>query len=191
MSAPPPPPPPMFAANAAKMSLAAASDSNSTHHAALHATSCGNLTMVGTPQPLAVSPTLSPTTSSILCASLDPNKELFSACKNGDIIKVRKLINASNVNLRDISGRKSELPSILESPAIQPTTISGTPLHFASGFGRRDVVELLLSLNADVHAKDDGGLVPLHNACTLTSSDVITQNHAVNCVCFFRLVWPC
>jgi len=28
------------------------------------------------------------------------------------------------------------------------------------------VVELLLKHGADVHAKDKGGLVPLHNACS-------------------------
>ena len=74
------------------------------------------------------------------------NKELFNACRNGDVIKVKKLINSSNVNIRDTSGRKS------------------TPLHFASGFGRKDIVEYLLNLNATVSAKDDGGLQPLHNA---------------------------
>lgn len=74
------------------------------------------------------------------------NKELFNACRNGDVFKVKKLINSSNVNVRDTSGRKS------------------TPLHFASGFGRKDIVEYLLNLNANVSAKDDGGLQPLHNA---------------------------
>ena len=76
------------------------------------------------------------------------NKELFNACRNGDVLKVKKLINCSNVNIRDTSGRKS------------------TPLHFASGFGRKDIVEYLLHLNANVSAKDDGGLQPLHNACS-------------------------
>ena len=76
------------------------------------------------------------------------NKELFNACRNGDVLKVKKLINSSNVNIRDTSGRKS------------------TPLHFASGFGRKDIVEYLLHLNANVSAKDEGGLQPLHNACS-------------------------
>lgn len=35
------------------------------------------------------------------------NKELFNACRNGDAIKVKKLINSSNVNIRDTNGRKS------------------------------------------------------------------------------------
>lgn len=52
------------------------------------------------------------------------------------------------MNCRDVAGRLS------------------TPLHFASGYNRMDIVEHLLRNGADVHAKDKGGLVPLHNACS-------------------------
>lgn len=45
----------------------------------------------------------------------DPLRELFEACKTGDITKVKKLINSQTVNARDTAGRKS------------------TPLHFAAG----------------------------------------------------------
>jgi len=45
----------------------------------------------------------------------DPNRELFEACRNGDIVKVKKLVNANNVNAKDTAGRKS------------------SPLHFAAG----------------------------------------------------------
>lgn len=40
---------------------------------------------------------------------------LFEACKNGDLKRVKELVNASNVNLQDTTGRRS------------------TPLHFAAG----------------------------------------------------------
>ncbi len=42
-------------------------------------------------------------------------KELFEACRNGDLAKVKKLITPDNINAQDILGRKS------------------TPLHFSSG----------------------------------------------------------
>jgi tankyrase len=42
-------------------------------------------------------------------------KELFEACRNGDLTKVKKLITSDNINAQDILGRKS------------------TPLHFSSG----------------------------------------------------------
>lgn len=42
-------------------------------------------------------------------------RELFEACRSGDLERVRKLVTAENVNSRDTAGRKS------------------TPLHFAAG----------------------------------------------------------
>lgn len=50
-----------------------------------------------------------------LPASGDPLRELFEACKTGDISRVKKLISPQTVNARDTAGRKS------------------TPLHFAAG----------------------------------------------------------
>ena len=41
------------------------------------------------------------------------------------------------------------------------------------GFGRKDVVEHLLECGASVHAKDDGGLIPLHNACSFGHAEVV------------------
>lgn len=45
----------------------------------------------------------------------DPGRDLFEACRNGDLNKVKKLVNHHNVNARDTAGRKS------------------SPLHFAAG----------------------------------------------------------
>ncbi len=39
-------------------------------------------------------------------------------------------------------------------------------MHLAAGYNRVGVIELLLKYGGDVHAKDKGGLVPLHNACS-------------------------
>uniref|UniRef100_A0A8C5CUX7 Poly [ADP-ribose] polymerase n=1 Tax=Gadus morhua TaxID=8049 RepID=A0A8C5CUX7_GADMO len=84
------------------------------------------------------------------------HRELFEACRNGDLERVRKLVTQENVNSRDTAGRKS------------------TPLHFAAGFGRREVVHFLLLTGADVHARDDGGLISLHNACSFGHAEVVT-----------------
>ncbi|XP_033632864.1 poly [ADP-ribose] polymerase tankyrase-1-like [Asterias rubens] len=86
----------------------------------------------------------------------EPHRELFESCRNGDITRVKKLANPTNVNARDTAGRKS------------------SPLHFAAGFGRKDVVEFLLQNGANVHSRDDGGLIPLHNACSFGHAEVVT-----------------
>ena len=46
--------------------------------------------------------------------------------------------------------------------------------HNSPGFGRKDVVEHLLEVGANVHARDDGGLIPLHNACSFGHAEVVT-----------------
>ncbi|XP_076615494.1 poly [ADP-ribose] polymerase tankyrase-2-like isoform X1 [Chaetodon auriga] len=89
-------------------------------------------------------------------AAGEASRELFEACRSGDLERVRKLVSAENVNSRDTAGRKS------------------TPLHFAAGFGRRDVVDFLLQNRANVHARDDGGLISLHNACSFGHADVVS-----------------
>ncbi|KAG7275501.1 hypothetical protein CRUP_032544, partial [Coryphaenoides rupestris] len=83
-------------------------------------------------------------------------ERLFAACRHGDLESVRTLVTRENVNSRDTAGRRS------------------TPLHFAAGFGRRDVVHFLLQSGASVHARDDGGLVSLHNACSFGHAEVVT-----------------
>lgn len=42
-----------------------------------------------------------------------------------------------------------------------------------TGFGRRDVVSYLLQHGANVHARDDGGLISLHNACSFGHAEVV------------------
>lgn len=42
-----------------------------------------------------------------------------------------------------------------------------------SGYGRREVVEFLLTNGACIQACDEGGLHPLHNACSFGHADVV------------------
>lgn len=77
--------------------------------------------------------------------------------REGDLEQLRMTLTRApgTVNARDAAGRKS------------------TPLHFAAGFGRVDLVAHLLAAGADVEASDEGGLLPLHNACSFGHVDVV------------------
>lgn len=56
----------------------------------------------------------------------------------------------------------------------------GFLLNF-EGFGRKDVVEHLLNVGASIDARDDGGLIPLHNACSFGHADVTKLLLKVGC----------
>jgi len=77
-------------------------------------------------------------------------RRLLEASKAGDLELVKKFVNLHPhiVNCRDLDGRHC------------------TPLHFAAGYNRVEVVEFLLNNGADVLAMDKGGIVPLHYACS-------------------------
>lgn len=57
----------------------------------------------------------SPRSGSPALSEAAEGRELFEACRSGDLERVKKLLSAENVNSRDTAGRKS------------------TPLHFAAG----------------------------------------------------------
>lgn len=64
--------------------------------------------------------------------------------------------------------------------------------YLTAGFNHLDVVEYLLENNADVNAKDKGGLVPLHNASSYgVSFNIVFSHihlHVQVVVCFHFLI---
>ena len=60
-----------------------------------------------------------------------------------------------------------------ESRVRSSVGTSDTIFLFA-GYGRREAVEILLNAGANVHARDDGGLIPLHNACSFGHAEVVS-----------------
>lgn len=64
-----------------------------------------------------------------LPAPSDPLRDLFEACKVGDVARVKKLITPQTVNARDTAGRKS------------------TPLHFAAGQNLYFLPKLYYNIN--------------------------------------------
>lgn len=76
--------------------------------------------MVPAASPGRPAPTLCPTQGAGAageesCGAAGAFRELFEACRNGDVSRVKRLVDSVNVNAKDVSGRKS------------------TPLHFAAG----------------------------------------------------------
>ena len=45
-----------------------------------------------------------------------------------------------------------------------------------TGYGRKEAVDILLAAGGNVHARDDGGLIPLHNACSFGHAEVTLVN---------------
>jgi isopentenyl phosphate kinase len=56
-----------------------------------------------------------------------------------------------------------------------------------AGYGRREAVEILLNAGANVHARDDGGLIPLHNACSFGHAEVNAHARSKSRHCFTNL----
>jgi len=94
----------------------------------------------------------------------EADRHILEAAKAGDMEILKRMITTQTVNCQDVDGRHS------------------TPLHFAAGYNRLNVVMFLLHNGADVHAKDKGGLVPLHNACSYGHYEVaeLLVKHGAN-----------
>ena len=79
---------------------------------------------------------------------LKGDQSLLDYVKKGNLQRVKKLLNETNKNSRDVSGRHS----------------SG--LHLAAGYNHLDIAEYFLQMNANAEIKDKGGLICLHNAAS-------------------------
>lgn len=53
------------------------------------------------------------------------------------------------------------------------------------------MVDHLLQTGANVHARDDGGLIPLHNACSFGHSEVRLYTTTFTCACMSVLLYLC
>ena len=82
----------------------------------------------------------------------------LEAARSGDLDTVKRLCNTANVNCRDFEGRQS------------------TPLHFAAGYNRVEVVEYLLTMGADVQAKDKVRSLPLNLAFIVATQNRPSRN---------------
>lgn len=81
-------------------------------------------------------------------------ENFLRSCRNGDIGTVKQFLayrDAKKVQFNISCKGRSKY-------------IGWTPLHLATYFGHRDVVEYLLARNANVNAINENGDTPLHKA---------------------------
>jgi ankyrin repeat protein len=113
---------------------------------------------------------------------VDLSKELLEAIKNGDVVKVKELLErGADANVKDhlhltslhyvaiwcdddIGAYIAEL-LIKHGADVNSKDEKGiTPLHWAAASGKSRIINVLLENGADVNARNDEGLTPLHLA---------------------------
>ena len=108
-----------------------------------------------------------------------PQAQLFGAIQNGNLARVRELLNSGQVNTTTRFGNWSPLFTaaagnggtnmirlLLNRGANvnSPGYRNAKPLHAACRDGKRDVAQMLIQAGAAVNSRDDYDLTPLHMA---------------------------
>ncbi|VDO96085.1 unnamed protein product [Soboliphyme baturini] len=108
------------------------------------------------------------------------SQEIFECCRDGDLERVRKLVDRSTVNMRDFTGRRCTPLHIAAD--VNVCDESGLiPLHNGCSFGHVAVCTLLLKHRSNINAQDLWGYTPLHEAAMKGKVDVcilLLQNGA-------------
>lgn len=99
-----------------------------------------------------------------------PAGEIHEAARKGDLKKVTELLaeNPGLVNARITSSEDGAM-------------YKKTPLHFASEFGHKEIVKLLIDKKADIDAKTAFGYTPLHFAAMAGRKNVAELLIAKGC----------
>lgn len=118
-------------------------------------------------------PTDSSEESSSSTSTLTDSEEAFlRACRHGDMASVVEMLKLKDSERMDFS---------VSCTGKSKSNFGWTPLHLASYFGHRDVMEVLLHRNANVNAVNDNGDTPLHKATFIGREDIVMlllQNNA-------------
>lgn len=105
------------------------------------------------------------TTTTTSSSPLSDSEEAFlRACRNGDTSIVVEMLK-----LRD----SDRLTFAISCKGKSKSNLGWTPLHLATYFGHREVMELLLHRNAEIDAVNDNGDTPLHKAAFIGREDIV------------------
>lgn len=95
---------------------------------------------------------------------IDSEEAFLRASRNGDlatVVEMLKLKDSERIQLSVSCKGKSK------------SNLGWTPLHLASYFGHREVMDVLLHRQADVNAVNDNGDTPLHKAAFIGREDIV------------------
>ncbi|XP_075895521.1 oxysterol-binding protein-related protein 1 isoform X2 [Nelusetta ayraudi] len=95
---------------------------------------------------------------------LDPEERFLQFARNGDLAGIRGLL---------MSKIKEETHININCKGKKKSNLGWTPLHLASYFGHRDVVEELLKAGADVNLSNNIGDTSLHKAAFTGRKEVV------------------
>ncbi|KAI5713301.1 hypothetical protein M8J75_015259 [Diaphorina citri] len=98
-------------------------------------------------------------------------------CRNGQLDKIKQLLDHCKENNVEIN---------LSQKGESKSNLGWTPLHLASYFGHKSVVEFLLDQGVDINAVNDAGDTPLHKAAFVGREDIVcllvSKNANINIV---------
>ncbi|TRY94399.1 hypothetical protein DNTS_027940 [Danionella cerebrum] len=95
---------------------------------------------------------------------LDPEEQFLRDARNGNLEGIQKLL---------MSKIKEEARIDINCKGKSKSNHGWTPLHLASYFGHRDVVEALLKAGADANLSNNVGDTPLHKAAFTGRKEVV------------------
>lgn len=102
----------------------------------------------------------------------DSEEAFLRSSRNGDLTTVIEMLK-----LRD----SERIQFSVSCKGKSKSNLGWTPLHLATYFGHRDVMDVLLHREADVNAVNDNGDTPLHKAAFIGREDIVMlllQNNA-------------
>ncbi|BES91885.1 Ankyrin repeat [Nesidiocoris tenuis] len=91
-------------------------------------------------------------------------EELLHAARNGDVSRVQEILTASKTRNQIVD---------VNCKGQSKSNLGWTPLHLATYFGHREVVEILLEHNVDINAVNDAGDTALHKAAFIGREDLV------------------
>lgn len=98
-------------------------------------------------------------------STLTESEEAFlRACRNGDTSAVTDLLRLKDAGKCTFS---------VSCKGKSKSNLGWTPLHLATYFGHRDVMDILLHRDADINAINDNGDTPLHKAAFIGREDIV------------------